>query len=264
MQKRLFMIALIGLCFVTACKKVSDEESTMNVQNTDKKEKIVVVTGVTRGLGRALVKEFIHQGWTVAGCGTSASAISDLQKEYGNEHVFSRVNIADNDAVKTWARDVVSRIGSPHILINNAGVINNPAPLWKIPFAEFNNVMTINITGVFNVLQYFIPAMIQQKKGLIINISSSSGKQGEEMFAPYCASKFAIEGLTQSLAKELPKGLTVVTLDPGDGINTDMVKQAYPGSTSHLPEPEEWAKKAVPYVMRMGAQDNGKSLIVPH
>jgi len=261
MQKLRFIITLIALSFAAACKKVSDEAS----KSIDKKEKIVVITGVTRGLGRALLKEFIHEGWTVAGCGTSAAEISNLQKEYGNKHVFSMVNIADNDAVKTWANDVVSRIGSPNILINNAGVINNPAPLWKVPLAEFNKVMTINVTGIFNVLQYFIPAMIQtqQKQGLIINISSSSGKEGEEMFAPYCASKFAVEGLTQSLAKELPKGLTVVSLDPGNGINTDMLKQAYPHNTSYYPDPENWAKKAVPYLMRISAQDNGKSLIVP-
>jgi len=264
MRKLLFAITLIGLSFAAACKKVSDEDSKINVQNVGHKEKIVVITGVTRGLGRALLKEFVHQGWTVAGCGTSVSAISDLQKEYGNEHVFSTVDVADNDAVKTWADVVVSKIGSPNILINNAGVINKPSPLWKVPPAEFNKVMTVNITGVFNVLQYFIPAMIQKKNGLIINISSSSGKEGEEMFAPYCASKFAIEGLTKSLAKELPEGLAVVSLDPGDGINTDMLKQAYPGDTSHFPDPEKWAKKAVPYLMRMSAQDNGKSLIVPN
>lgn len=263
MQKLLLAITLIGLSLATGCYKESDEASKI-VQTVDHKEKKVVITGVTRGLGKALLKEFVHQGWTVAGCETSASAIRDLEKEYGNEHVFSTVDVTDNDAVKTWANDVVSKIGSPNILINNAGVINNPAPLWKVPAAEFNKVMTVNITGVFNILQYFIPAMIQQKKGLIINISSSSGREGEQMFAPYCASKFAIEGLTQSLAKELPAGLVVVSLDPGDGINTDMLKQAYPGDTSRFPNPETWAKKAVPYLMRMGAQDNGKSLIVPN
>jgi NAD(P)-dependent dehydrogenase (short-subunit alcohol dehydrogenase family) len=74
---------------------------------------------------------------------------------------------------------------------------------------------------------------------------------------------FAIEGLTQSLAKELPQGITVVSVDPGNGINTDMLQQIYPESAAEYPSPDAWAKKAVPFLMRISNKDNGKSLIVP-
>ncbi len=261
-MQKIMLIVLIGLSIVVLWMR-DKTGLQITVQNAGTKGDIVVITGVTKGLGKALAKQFIQQGWRVAGCGTSAKAIAGLQKEYDKDHAFSVVDVTDNNAVKKWAHQVEATLGAPTILINNAGIINNLAPLWKIPSSEFNNVMAINVNGVFNVLQHFIPIMLQAKKGLIINISSNGGKKGEAEFAPYCASKFAIEGLTQSLAQELPEGLTVVSVDPGGGINTDMLKQIYPENAADYPNPDVWAKKAVPYLMSISAQDNGKSLIIP-
>lgn len=256
------LILFVGLNIVTLCmNRRTDLQVT--VKSTGQKG-VVAITGVTKGLGKALAKQFIEEGWRVAGCGTSANAIADLQKEYDEDHFFSVVDVTDNSAVKKWAHEVKARLGAPNILINNAGVINDLASLWEIPSIEFNNVMTVNVNGVFNVLQHFIPIMLQAKTGLIINVSSGGGKKGEAQFAPYCASKFAIEGLTQSLAAELPQGLTVVSIDPGDGINTDMLKQIYPENAADYPNPDTWAKKTVPYLLRISAKDNGKSLIVPN
>ena len=261
-MQKIMLIVLIGLSIVVLWMR-DKTGLQITVQNAGTKGDIVVITGVTKGLGKALAKQFIQQGWRVQGRGTSAKAIAGLQKEYDKDHAFSVVDVTDNNAVKKWAHQVEATLGAPTILINNAGIINNLAPLWKIPSSEFNNVMAINVNGVFNVLQHFIPIMLQAKKGLIINISSNGGKKGEAEFAPYCASKFAIEGLTQSLAQELPEGLTVVSVDPGGGINTDMLKQIYPENAADYPNPDVWAKKAVPYLMSISAQDNGKSLIIP-
>lgn len=263
-MQKIMLIILIGLSLVTVWYYMGNKtDMHIVIQHAGKKNDIVVITGVTKGLGKALAKQFIQQGWRVAGCGTSAQAIADLQKEYDKDHVFSVVDVTDNNAVKNWAHEVNTKLGVPYILINNAGIINNLAPLWEIPVLEFNKVMAINVNGVFNVLQHFIPFMLQAKTGLIITISSNAGKQGEALFAPYCASKFAIEGLTQSLAQELPQGITVVSVDPGQEVNTDMLQQIYPESAADYLSPDAWAQKAVPYLLSISAQDTGKSLIVP-
>ncbi len=223
----------------------------------------VVITGVTKGLGRALVSEFAKQGWKIAGCGRSLKMIQELQKEYGPEHIFSVVDVTNNASVATWVHEISEKIGTPTILITNAALINHPNVLWKVQPSEFSKIMETNVIGVFNVLHHFIPLMIEQEKGLIINISSSSGVEGDKEFAPYCTSKFAIEGLTQSLAQELPKGLSVVSLDPG-GINTDMLYTAYQESANDYPSPEQRAKLIVPYILNINHKDNGRHLVAPY
>lgn len=224
---------------------------------------IVAITGVTKGLGRALASEFSKKGWKIAGCGRSLKTIQGLEKEYGNEHLFSIVDVADDTSVAAWAHEISIKIGTPTILINNAALINRPKVLWEVPPSEFAQIMQTNVIGVYNVLRHFIPLMIKKKEGLIVNISSSSGIEGDQTFAPYCTSKFAIEGLTLSLAQELPKGLSVVSLDPG-GMNTDMLYTAYQNNTNDYPSPEQRAKAIVPYILNINHKDNGKHLIAPY
>lgn len=224
--------------------------------------KLLVITGVTKGVGRALVGEFVNLGWRVAGCGRSAQAIEELQNQYGPENQFSVVDVADDASVARWAKEVSSKMGTPSILINNAALINQPKVLWEVPAAEFSDVMNTNVIGTVNVLRYFTPMMIQQGKGLIVNISSGWGTTGEGKFSPYCASKFAVEGLTQSLAKELPQGLAVVALAPGV-INTDMLQKAMPEWANQFPTAEQRAKILVPFILNIKASDSGKHLSTP-
>jgi NAD(P)-dependent dehydrogenase (short-subunit alcohol dehydrogenase family) len=134
--------------------------------------------------------------------------------------------------------------------------------LWKVPAAEFDAVMDVNIKGVANVIRHFIPAMLQARKGMIVNFSSGWGRATDAEVAPYCATKWAIEGLTQSLAQELPRGLSAIPLNPGI-INTDMLRSCFGDSASSYPSPEEWAKTAVPFLLKIGPNDNGKQLTVP-
>ena len=225
-------------------------------------KKLVVITGVTKGLGRALVSEFVQQGWKIAGCGRSLKLIQELQNEYGKEHVFSIVDVTNDASVAEWANEISAKMGAPTILINNAALINHPNVLWEVPPSEFSAIMETNVIAVFNVLRHFIPLMIKQEKALIVNIGSSSGIEGEKKFAPYCTSKFAIEGLTQSLAQELPQGLSAVSLDPG-GIDTDMLYKAYPEAVDNYPAPEQRAKIIVPYILNINSRDNGRHLVAP-
>ena len=221
-----------------------------------------MITGVSRGLGRAITGEFIRLGHTGLGCGRSAEEIGRWQKQSGPPHDFAVVDVADDGSVAAWAKRILKSHGPPDLLINNAGVINRSAPLWKIAAAEFSQVVDINIKGVANVIRHFVPEMLKRRAGVIVNFSSGWGRSTSAEVAPYCATKWGIEGLTQALAQELPPGMAAVPLNPGI-IDTDMLRSCFGGSASGYPAAEEWAKLAVPFLLKLGASDNGRPLTVP-
>jgi NAD(P)-dependent dehydrogenase (short-subunit alcohol dehydrogenase family) len=223
--------------------------------------KIVLITGVTHGLGRALVDEFVRHGHTVLGCGRSQGEIDQLGRAFGKPHDFYAVNVASDQAVKSWASLCLTSHGPPDLLINNAGVINRNARLWEIDDDEFSEVIDVNLKGVANVIRYFAPDMVRRRTGVIVNLSSGWGRSTDAEVAPYCASKWAVEGLTQALAQELPSGMAAIPLNPGI-INTRMLQSCFGGSASSYPSPAEWAKAAVPYLLGLGPKDNGKPLTV--
>lgn len=225
--------------------------------------KVVLITGVTRGLGRAMVDEFVRLGHTVHGCGRSRDSIEQLRRQVGPPHDFAAVDVASDEEVKTWASRLLSSHGPPELVLNNAGVINRNARLWEISAQEFSQVMDVNVKGIVNVVRYFLPEMIKHQRGVIVNFSSGWGRSTDAEVAPYCASKWAIEGLTQALAQELPSGLAAVALNPGI-INTDMLRSCFGGSASGYLSPEEWAKTAVPFLLKLGPEDNGKPLTAPN
>jgi NAD(P)-dependent dehydrogenase (short-subunit alcohol dehydrogenase family) len=223
--------------------------------------KLVVITGITRGLGRAMAEEFTRLGHTITGCGRSAKAITELRDRFPAPHDFEILDVTDDVAVKTWAEKVVKSHGPPDLLLNNAAVINRNARLWKVPAEEFSRVIDVNIKGVTNVIRHFAPAMVARRSGIIVNFSSGWGRSTDAEVAPYCATKWAIEGLTQSLAQELPDGMAAVPLNPGI-IDTDMLRSSFGGSASSYPSPQEWAKRAVPFLLKLGPKDNGQPLTV--
>lgn len=222
--------------------------------------KKIVITGVTRGLGRALAEEFIRLGHTVSGCGRG-SGIIDLRFEYPAPHSFEVVDVSNPTKVGIWAAKTLNFGEAPDILINNAAVINTPSPLWEVPPDEFASLVSINIAGVANVIHEFVPSMVAARKGVIVNISSTWGRSVSPKFAPYCASKWAIEGLTHALAKELPAGMAAIPLDPGS-IDTDMLRIVLAEGAADCAKAESWAKVAAPFILQLGPKDNGQSLSV--
>jgi NAD(P)-dependent dehydrogenase (short-subunit alcohol dehydrogenase family) len=134
--------------------------------------------------------------------------------------------VADDDQVSHWARETVRALGGVDLLINNAALINRNAPLWKISAKEFNELIDVNIGGLANVIRHFVPGMIAQGSGVIVNFSSGWGRSASADVAPYCASKGAIEGLSQALAQELPAGMAAVALNPGI-IDTEMLRSCF-------------------------------------
>ncbi len=223
----------------------------------------IIITGVTRGLGRALTEEFIRLGHTVIGCGRGSEGVFDLRMRHGAPHSFDVVDVANATKVGIWGARALAFGETPDLLINNAALMNTPAPLWKVPAEEFAHLVNVNITGVANVIREFVPAMVAAKKGVIVNLSSGWGRGVSPGVAPYCASKWAVEGLTKALAQDLPAGMAAVPLNPGV-IDTDMLRLCWPEGAANHPKAGAWAKVAAPFILQLGAKDNGASLSVPH
>jgi NAD(P)-dependent dehydrogenase (short-subunit alcohol dehydrogenase family) len=222
----------------------------------------IVITGVTRGLGRALAEWFIANGHTVAGCGRGGPAIFDLRFTHPEPHSFDAVDVTQVVKVTLWSERVLGAMGPPDLLINNAGHINPPAVLWKVSPDEVGKVVSINVVGTINVIRAFAPAMVERGSGVIVNLSSGWGRSVSPEVAPYCASKWAIEGLTKALAQEIPGGMAAVPLNPGV-IDTDMLRTCFSDGAGSYPKPDDWAKRAGPFLLKLGPKDNGKSLSVP-
>ncbi len=223
--------------------------------------KRVVVTGVSRGLGHALVEGLIAAGHQVVGCARSAEKIERLQSQYVRPHRFDVVDVRSDAVVALWAKEILAE-GPVDLLINNAALINDNAPLWNVPAAEFDDLVDVNIKGTANMIRHFLSAMIERKSGVVVNLSSTWGRSTSPEVAPYCASKWAIEGLTRALADELPSGMAAVPLNPGI-IDTDMLRSCFGDSASAYPTARQWAKRAVPFLLQLGPQDNGQPLTVP-
>ncbi|MFO1489082.1 MAG: SDR family NAD(P)-dependent oxidoreductase [Verrucomicrobiota bacterium] len=224
--------------------------------------KTILITGVTRGLGRALVAEFVREGHKVLGCARSQKEIRKLNDQYGQPHDFYAVDVASDDAVKSWASLCLISHGPPDLILNNAGVINKSAPLWEVSSREFSELIDVNVKGTASVIRHFVPAMVKRRRGVIVNFSSGWGRSTDAEVAPYCASKWAVEGLTQSLAQELPSTMAAIPLNPGI-INTDMLRSSFGQSATSYPTPEEWARIAAPFLLKLGPKENGKPVTVP-
>jgi NAD(P)-dependent dehydrogenase (short-subunit alcohol dehydrogenase family) len=224
--------------------------------------KTIWLTGCTSGLGRALVGEFSRAGHTIAGCGRRDTRITGLQQELPSPHFFSAVDVSDDSQVKKFCQQALEQTGPPDLVINNASIINKPAPLWQVTAEEFDKLTSINISGTANMIRHTTPVMIEAGHGIIVNLSSGWGRSTSPDVAPYCASKWAIEGLTQALAQELPPGLATVALNPGV-INTRMLQTCWGREASHYPDAIQWAVTAAPFLINIDPSQNGQALTAP-
>ena len=209
---------------------------------------LVVITGVSRGLGKSLAQIFLAEGVTVIGCCQNADNI-----DYHHHNLLvDSVDISDATSMTQWADKIISEHGLPDLVIQNAGIINTPTSLENVENNVFTKILDVNVVGVFNGLKSFLPAMKQANKGVIVSMSSAWGKTGQEGLAPYCASKFAVEGLVSAVALELlSSNVAVYTLDPGDGVQTDMLKTCLPDYYSEALSTADWARYAYQYLNKI-------------
>lgn len=220
------------------------------------------ITGCSSGLGKALTDCFLAQGHTVAGCARRRDRIEAISESSDSSNWFSVCDITSDKDVATFCREAFEHTGAPDLLINNAAIINQPARLWEVSAKDFDLLVAVNLSGTANVIRHAVPLMIDTGSGIIVNLSSGWGRSSSPEVAPYCASKWGIEGMTQALSQELPAGLAAVALNPGV-INTDMLRCAFGDDAAAYPNAEEWARTAAPFILGLSNNDNGKALTAP-
>lgn len=191
------------------------------------KGKVAIVTGGTRGIGLAIVRTFLQNGARVALFGsrreTVENALSELKRENADRQVIGAwPDLTDFAAVKAAVDSVAQELGTPDILVNNAG-ISAREPLSEYTPESFKKIMDLNVTAVFNGCKAVEPLMRRAGRGCIINTSSMVSLYGQPSGVGYPTSKFAVNGLTKSLARELGRaGIRVNAVAPGV-TRTDMV-----------------------------------------
>lgn len=191
------------------------------------KDKIAIVTGGTRGIGRAIVFELIQNGakvlFTYLKSDESAGIILDEIKELKGEAEAIKADVRLYDEAKKTVEEAINKFGKIDILVNNAGIIKDKALMMMEP-SEWLDVINTNLTGYFNMAKACIVTMMKQKSGVIINISSIAGVVGMPRQVNYSSAKAGEIGLTKSLAKEVASyGIRVNAVAPGF-IDTDMTK----------------------------------------
>jgi len=181
--------------------------------------KRAIVTGGSRGLGRALCRVFAARGASVAFTytrdeGAALATSAEVEAAGGRARAF-RVSVLDAAGTEAMVREVVDAWGGIDVLVNNAGVTQN-LPLPLLEEDDFDHVMDVNVKGTFLTSRAVARAMIPKKSGVILNIGSLAGERILDAPIHYCASKAAISGMTRALSKELARhGIRVVCLAPG-------------------------------------------------
>ena len=198
----------------------------MNIQ-----DKVALITGSGRGMGRAISLGLAKNGVKVALTGRNQSLLDKTAKEIeeagGNAKTFL-LDVTDDRQAESVSKEVCEELGSIDILVNNAGVIVYDKPVWETTLEEWNFIMDTNLKGTFLTCKAVLPYMMQKGAGYIINIGSSSGKEPDDEYGPYAASKWGVVGYTASLAKSLiGQGIIVNGINP-TWVDTDMARAYIP------------------------------------
>lgn len=224
--------------------------------------KTIVITGVSRGLGLALLTKFQALGHRVSGCCRQAERAQELNQQLDDQGLVKSLDVLDPKALALWAQETRDTLGPVDLVLNNAAFFNKRANLWETPAEDFERVMRVNVEGPFHVAKAFLPHMLERGQGVLVNYTSARGRNPAAEVAPYCASKAAVESMTLALAQELPEGLAAVAVNPGV-VNTDMLGVSIGERKSEFWTPQEWADSAAPFLLGLGPENNGESLRVP-
>lgn len=192
----------------------------MRLQN-----KVAIITGGAQGIGEAAVKRFTEEGAKVVIADmdeAAGNALVETLTADGKDVLFVQTNVVDRQNVEQLVNETIEKFGTIDILINNAGITND-AMLAKMTPEQFQKVLDVNLTGVFNCTQAVLPTLVEKGSGKIINTSSVSGTYGNVGQTNYAATKAAVIGMTKTWAKELGrKGINVNAVAPGF-TRTDLV-----------------------------------------
>ncbi|OPX94650.1 MAG: Gluconate 5-dehydrogenase [Syntrophorhabdus sp. PtaU1.Bin002] len=194
------------------------------------KRKSVVITGGTKGLGKAMAKAFLDEGASVAVNGRNKDAIAKFQEEFKDKPILAfNTDVTDYEGMEDMASRVIGAWGKIDILINNAGIVNPLVPSEKMKKEDFDRTIDVNLKGAFYAAQIFGRRMIENKSGRIINIASQVALFGEKGFLPYALSKGALPVMTRELSYEWSKyGVTACCIAPGfmkGGMNEGLLRK---------------------------------------
>ncbi|MEM8530474.1 MAG: SDR family oxidoreductase [Chloroflexota bacterium] len=219
---------------------------------------VILITGASKGLGAALAEDFTRLGHRVYTCARSPveAAFSALSSHH------TLLDVCNRQAIQEWVATIVQQEGELNVVINNAGIMNEPAPLWELSPENFDLVVDVNIKGVFNIVQATVPVMLSRGSGLIINLISGSGRKNPARSGAYNLSKTAIESFTKTLANELPEGIGAVALIPGT-TNTAMLQKILGEQAHEFPDVADWVARATPFILSLDYTQSGQILTVP-
>lgn len=204
---------------------------------------VAIITGASRGLGRAVTLRFAREGASVAICSRTPKDVEVLAKEVrrlGSDALAVKADVSQERDVDRLVAMTLQALGHVDVLVNNAGVLTPRAPIDQVKVTDWDLTMAVNVRGPFLCMRAVLPHMRPRRRGSIINVSSGAGKRPAPLWGPYAVSKFGIEGLTALAAEEMrADGIRVNAVNPG-GTRTTMRSQAYPEEDpAQLPPPED-------------------------
>lgn len=222
---------------------------------------IALVTGGGHGIGRSTALAMASRGARVHICGRTLDALEETRRQaedLAGEVLIHEVDVTDEKAVLSMMSEIREADQRLDVLINNAGMLGPRTPLEEVSLEDWTKTLAVNCTGVFLVSQKATPLLRQAQGAVVINLSSSVGRQGRGGWGPYSVSKHGVEGLTDVLSEELEgDGVIVVSLNPG-GTATRMRAEAYPEEDPEtLPEAEDVAETIVYLVETLELEQSG-------
>lgn len=205
-------------------------------------DRVAIVTGASRGIGRAVAKAYAEHGAKVVIVSRQLKELEAVASERadGNDLWPVQADVTREDEVSRLVEETMNHFGKIDILVNNAGILTRKALIHEVAVEDWDLTMDVNLRGAFLCTKYVLPVMMERKSGVIIYVSSGAGKKEAPEWGPYAVSKFGIEGLNLVVASEAKSyGIRVNAVNPG-GVRTAMRAMAYPEENPMLlPIPEE-------------------------
>lgn len=216
------------------------------------KGRVALITGASRGIGRAIAVKFAQEGADLFLCATDMGKLQETQKQaeqFGRRIELYALDIADRSAVEAMVKKAIQSFGQVDILVNNAGIYK-PSPFVDYSFEDFDRIMKVNLYGPFHVTQFVLKHMLQRRKGKVVNIASTAGKWGSVNQSAYNMSKHGVIGMTRCVGLEMAaQGITVNAICPGV-VETDLMTTFGEGHSKLMgitpQEALDWVKQRIP------------------